>query len=119
MMGLVSPTGFEPGMIVNPKRNCSMCKEPVIYGVGLPIRCEHYKEPDDLNHVEGMILCFNYRPDFAFDCGTHMVVLEVDENQQSRSVPHEQVAPLSVKHLCFDNQEVTAFVPVELQNYGL
>jgi hypothetical protein len=25
--------------------------------------------------------CFKYRPDFLFDCGTHFVVLEVDENQ--------------------------------------
>ncbi|QKF94021.1 hypothetical protein QKU48_gp0563 [Fadolivirus algeromassiliense] len=27
--------------------------------------------------------CSNYRPDFVFDCGTHFVVLEVDENQHN------------------------------------
>jgi hypothetical protein len=216
-------------MIVNPKRKCSLCKEPAIYGVGVPVRCEQHKEPDDLNHVERtcvscnltMILnkddkcqycdpnefnktrlakqnrvkqwldandieydscdrriengqCFDYRPDFMFDCGTHMVVLEIDENQhkeraelcecvrmvnifQSFGMPTKfvrynpdpyrmeeskkdptfntrmkllkehlryafddpPVAPLSVKHLYFDNQEATGFEPVELRNYGL
>ena len=220
---------IQPGMIVNPKRKCSTCKEPAIYGVGVPIRCENHKEPDDINHVERrcvscsltMILnkddkcqycdpnefnktrlakqnrvkqwldandikydscdrriehgqCFDYRPDFIFDCGTHMVVLEVDENQhkeraelcecvrmvnifQSFGMPTKfvrynpdpyrinklkkdppfgtrmnllkehlryafddpPVAPLSVKHLYFDNQEATGFVPVELRSYGL
>jgi len=220
---------IQPGMIVNPKRKCSICKEPAIYGVNEPVRCEQHKEPDDLNHVERtcvscdltMILnkddkcqycdpnefnktrlakqnrvkqwldandieydscdrriengqCFEYRPDFMFDCGTHMVVLEVDENQhkeraelcecvrmvnifQSFGMPTKfvrynpdpyrmkkskkdptfntrmkllkehlryafddpPVAPLSVKHLYFDNQEATGFEPVELRNYGL
>lgn len=216
-------------MIYDPKRKCSTCKEPAIYGVGVPTRCENHKEPEDLNHVERtcvscnltMILnkddrcqycdpnefnktrlakqnrvkqwldandiaydscdrriehgqCFEYRPDFVFDCGTHMVVLEIDENQhkeraelcecvrmvnifQSFGMPTKfvrynpdayrikktkkdppfgtrmkllkdhlryafddpPVDPLSVKHLCFDNQEATTFVPVELRDYGL
>jgi hypothetical protein len=32
--------------------------------------------------------CFKYRPDFLFDCDTHFVVLDVDENQH-KNMPEE------------------------------
>jgi plastocyanin len=145
---------MEENMIANPKSTCKYdkCKEPALYGISRPERCEQHKEtfhlnwverkcvqcgllnilnkqdtcylcdPDEFNRtrlakqnqIKNMLVvngyhyvscdnmiehghCFKYRPDFMFDCGTHYVVLEVDENQhQNYSYECEEVRMINI-----------------------
>ena len=132
---------IEAGMIRASKKRCTECKEPALYGIDVPLRCETHHDPAihrnlvenpctscgllytltdgmceschpdaqrtarlykqrlvetsvrsmkikgaELVSVDRMVNggeCLRERPDFLFDCGTHYLVLEVDEHQHA------------------------------------
>ena len=74
--------------VLNATQHCSTCdpvhRERATHAKELTIKALF--EANDLRFIshdkrvdEGV--CYQYRPDFVFDAGTHMVVVEVDENQ--------------------------------------
>jgi hypothetical protein len=168
-------------MILNKESKCQYCA-PDIYNktrLAKKNRVKYWLDTNTITYVnyDHRIKnrdCLDYHPDFIFDCGTHIVVLEIDENQykerevcecrqmitifnrfempikfvrynpdpyfimnRKKHPPfgtrmgllkyHLQyafddppVANLSVKHLYFNNQKATCFVPVvEVRDYGL
>jgi hypothetical protein len=74
--------------ILNKKGFCNIC-DPDEFNRTRLAKQNQIKNFLDINNIEyvscdrmvEMGECFTYRPDFLFDCGTHFVVLEVDENQ--------------------------------------
>jgi len=74
--------------ILNKKSFCGIC-DPDEFNKTRLAKQNQIKNMLDVNgykyeSCDRMIehgICFSYRPDFVFDCGTHFVVLEVDEGQ--------------------------------------
>jgi hypothetical protein len=90
--------------IVDANGSCPMC-DPALYN---RIRLAKQKKVRDFfnfNHMkyisyDQMIdrgICGKKRPDFVFDCGTHMIVVEVDENQhEGYTCECEQVRMINI-----------------------
>ena len=90
--------------ILNKRGNCGMC-DPDEFNRTRLAKQNQIKNMLDVHgyryvSCDKMIehgRCFKYRPDFMFDCGTHYVVLEVDENQhQSHGYECEEVRMINI-----------------------
>ena len=90
--------------ILNKQGNCGMC-DPDEFNRTRLAKQNQIKNMLDVHgyryvSCDKMIehgRCFKYRPDFMFDCGTHYVVLEVDENQhQSHGYECEEVRMINI-----------------------
>jgi hypothetical protein len=76
--------------ILNKKGLCNIC-DPDEFNKTRLAKQNQIKNMLDVNNYKYISCdkmvekgdCFKYRPDFLFDCGTHFVVLEVDENQHN------------------------------------
>ena len=92
-VSLVGGTCVSCGLIdiLDKESRCALCDPSAFQRVRLAKQREVKLWLDGGGHGDYVIydkvidqgLCGKERPDFAFDCGTHYVIVEVDENQHS------------------------------------
>ena len=89
-----TPTPVSVGVNINPSVLYSNTLELILWIMFLDISKIKYISCDKL--VDNGA-CFKYRPDFLIDCGSHFVVLEVDENQhKGRAYGCEEVRMVNI-----------------------
>ncbi len=72
------------------KKKCQYC-DPAKYMKTREIRMKNFLDGNDYKYIshdsitsDNYSICGKYRPDFVFDCNTHFIVLECDEDQHSQ-----------------------------------